>query len=73
MTVVTERGLTTHTTFIVLGIHMAKKDKASLPQSTAGLVRYFDDYHESITIKPETIVFVIVAIIVLRILYNIVY
>ncbi len=32
------------------------KQKQGLPSSTAGLVRYFDEYHESIQIKPEWIV-----------------
>ncbi len=50
---------------------MSKKEKATLPQSTAGLVRYFDDYHESITIKPETVVFITITIIIMGILFNI--
>ena len=48
---------------------MAKKEKTSLPQSTAGLVRYFDDYNESITIKPEYIVGTVIALVLLRIYY----
>lgn len=27
-----------------------------MPASTAGLVRYFDEYHESILIKPEWVI-----------------
>ena len=46
---------------------MAKKEKASLPQSTAGLVRYFDDYNESITIKPEYVVGTVVLLLLLKI------
>lgn len=35
---------------------MSKKDKMMMPQSTAGLVRYFDESKESIKIKPEHVV-----------------
>ena len=34
---------------------MAKEDKNYLPQSTAGLIRYFD-VEEQITIKPEHVI-----------------
>ena len=34
---------------------MAKKEKSVMPQSTAGLVRYFDQGKEAIKIKPEHI------------------
>ena len=34
---------------------MAKK-KQSLPSGTAGLVRYFDEYKETVQIKPEWII-----------------
>jgi preprotein translocase subunit Sec61beta len=32
---------------------MGKKNKIQMPQSTAGLVRYFDSSKESIKFKPE--------------------
>lgn len=32
---------------------MSKKDKSVMPQSTAGLIRYFDQGKEAIKIKPE--------------------
>ena len=32
---------------------MSHKEKSMMPQSTAGLVRYFDQGKESIKIKPE--------------------
>ncbi len=36
-----------------------------MPSSTAGLVRYFDDYKESIQIKPEhVLVFVSLVIVI---------
>lgn len=34
---------------------MSRKDKNVMPQSTAGLVRYFEQTKESIKIKPEHI------------------
>ena len=32
---------------------MPRKNRISMPQSTAGLVRYFDEYDEALKIKPE--------------------
>jgi len=37
---------------------MAKKEKSVMPQSTAGLIRYFDQGKEAIKIKPEHILIV---------------
>jgi len=42
---------------------MAKKNQMQMPQSTAGLVRYFDTTKETIKIKPEMVVFGSIAII----------
>jgi preprotein translocase subunit Sec61beta len=47
---------------------MAKRQKIQMPQSTAGLVRYFDESKEKIKFKPEHVVVVAVAIIVIEIL-----
>ena len=47
---------------------MGKKDKIQMPQSTAGLVRYFDSSKESIKFKPEHIAIACGAIIVIEIL-----
>jgi len=47
------------------------KEKMTMPQSTAGLVRYFDDYKEAIQISPQTVVGVCVGIIVLEIFLRI--
>ncbi len=44
-------------------IIMAKKDRIQMPQSTAGLIRYFDESQEAIKIKPEYVVAVCVLII----------
>ncbi len=32
---------------------MARQNKVNMPQSTAGLIRYFDESQESIKLKPE--------------------
>lgn len=44
-----------------------KKRKVNLPGSSAGLVRYFDEYKAAIRLKPEYILAGIVVIIVLEI------
>jgi len=46
---------------------MAKKDRIQMPQSTAGLVRYFEESGEAIKLKPEHVLAVCVLIIVLEI------
>ena len=46
---------------------MSKKTKMQMPQSTAGLVRYFEESKESIKIKPEYLIAVLVIIIALEI------
>jgi preprotein translocase subunit Sec61beta len=43
------------------------KDKYSMPQSTAGLIRYFDEEQEAIKFKPEYIVAFCIGIIALEI------
>jgi len=43
------------------------KDKMYMPQSTAGLMRYFEEAQDSIKIKPEHIAIGSFAIIVLEI------
>lgn len=46
---------------------MAKKNKFQMPQSTAGLVRYYDqDTKTTIKFKPEQILAVIVVIIIIE-------
>lgn len=47
---------------------MSKKDRMNMPQSTAGLVRYFESSKESIKLKPEHIVIFSVIIIALEIM-----
>ena len=47
---------------------MIRKDKAMMPQSTAGLTRYFGDAKEGIKIKPEHVLIACVVLIVLEIM-----
>jgi len=47
---------------------MPKKNKTLMPQSTAGLIRYFDESEEKIKLKPEHIIGFSVAIILVEIL-----
>tara|TARA_Y100000310_G_C20530036_1_gene737956 strand:+ start:721 stop:876 length:156 start_codon:yes stop_codon:yes gene_type:complete len=42
------------------------QDKIQMPQSGGGLVRYFDDYHTKIEIKPTTVIWMIVAVILIE-------
>lgn len=49
-----------------LFLYMAK-EKFTMPQSTAGLVRYFDATKESIKLKPEHVLGICVVIIIFEI------
>jgi len=49
---------------------MSKKDKFQMPQSTAGLVRYFEESKDAIKLKPEHVVVVCVLIIVAEIAFR---
>ncbi len=46
---------------------MPKKNQMQMPQSTAGLVRYFEESKEAIKIKPEHLIAILVIIIALEI------
>jgi preprotein translocase subunit Sec61beta len=46
---------------------MSKKDKMMMPQSTAGLIRYFEQSEESIKLKPEHIIAVSVVIVAVEV------
>lgn len=43
------------------------KDKQTMPMSTAGLTRYFDESPETIKLKPEYVIGLVVTIIILEI------
>jgi len=47
---------------------MAKDKKVQMPSTGAGLVRYFDEYKNEINIKPEYVIYISVAVIVIEIL-----
>jgi len=47
---------------------MGKKDRTMMPQSTAGLVRYFEESEEAIKLKPQHVVGIAAAIIVIEII-----
>lgn len=49
---------------------MARDNKIDMPASTAGLTRYFDDYKSRIELKPQWVVALIIAIIVVMILLH---
>ncbi|RLJ07410.1 MAG: preprotein translocase subunit Sec61beta [Candidatus Aenigmatarchaeota archaeon] len=42
---------------------MARKPRLTMPQSTAGLVRYFEESEEALKLKPEHIVVISVLMI----------
>jgi preprotein translocase subunit Sec61beta len=44
---------------------MAKKDRMMMPQSTAGLIRYFEESEEAIKLKPEHIVIICIVVIII--------
>ena len=47
---------------------MPKKARGFMPQSTAGLIRYFEESEEAIKLKPEHVVGIAVLIIIVEIL-----
>ena len=48
---------------VARGYYMAK-EKFQMPQSTAGLIRYFEQSEESIKIAPEHVVIICIALII---------
>ena len=49
---------------------MTKKGKMQMPQSTAGLVRYFEESKEAIKLKPQHVVVVCVILIELELAFK---
>lgn len=47
---------------------MSQQKRNIMPQSTAGLIRYFEESEEAIKLKPEHVVGIAVAIIALEII-----
>jgi preprotein translocase subunit Sec61beta len=49
---------------------MADKNRVSMPASTAGLTRYFEDYRSKIEIKPAYVIVIAVAVMLVIVLLN---
>jgi len=43
------------------------KNKVSMPQSTGGLVRYFDEYKSKLQMKPGLIIVLVIVVIIISI------
>jgi preprotein translocase subunit Sec61beta len=46
------------------------QDKVSMPSTTAGITRYFDDYKSKIEIKPGHVIIMIVVVVILEIVLH---
>ena len=49
---------------------MANKNQVSMPASTAGLTRYFDDYRSKIELKPVSVLVLALIIMVILLILN---
>jgi preprotein translocase subunit Sec61beta len=49
---------------------MADKNRISMPASTAGLTRYFEDYRSKIELKPAYVLVLAVLIMIVLIVLN---
>jgi len=49
---------------------MADKNRISMPASTAGLTRYFEDYRSKIALKPAYVLVLAVFIMIVLIILN---
>jgi len=43
------------------------KDKVSMPQSSGGLIRYFDEYKSKFQMKPGLIIVLVILVIIIEI------
>jgi preprotein translocase subunit Sec61beta len=46
------------------------KDKISMPSSTAGITRYFDDYRSKIELKPGHVIVLVCIVMILVLLLH---
>jgi preprotein translocase subunit Sec61beta len=46
------------------------KDKISMPTSTAGITRYFDDYKSKIRFQPGSLIIMVVIVILVMIILH---
>ncbi len=49
---------------------MADKNRVSMPASTAGLTRYFEDYRSKVEIKPAYVIVMAVVVMLIIVLLN---
>jgi preprotein translocase subunit Sec61beta len=49
---------------------MAKDNKVSMPQSTAGITRFFDEYKSKLEISPGIVIVMILVVIILMVLLH---
>ncbi len=49
---------------------MARNNKVSMPSSTAGLTRFYDEYKSKIQFKPSHLVVMIVIVIVFHLMLH---
>lgn len=49
---------------------MARNNKVHMPQSTAGITRYFDEYKGKVSLRPQTVIAIIVIVIVIAIIVH---
>ena len=50
---------------------MSRKEKQQLPNSGAGITRYFDDYKSRINFKPKYILLLVVIVIIIEVFLHI--
>ncbi|MFA5084691.1 MAG: preprotein translocase subunit Sec61beta [Candidatus Paceibacterota bacterium] len=48
-------------------------EQMRMPSGSGGLVRYFDEYHSKIQIKPEGVVIMIIGVIVLVLAFKLIF
>jgi preprotein translocase subunit Sec61beta len=49
---------------------MARNNKVSMPSSTAGITRYFDDYRSRIEFKPGHIIILVIIVIIIELILH---
>ncbi|MFH1071932.1 MAG: preprotein translocase subunit Sec61beta [Nanoarchaeota archaeon] len=49
---------------------MARNDRITMPTSSAGITRYFDDYKSKIEFKPTHVIVLVVVVIIIEILLH---
>ncbi len=49
---------------------MARSNKVSMPTSTAGITRYFDDYKSKIEFKPGHIIILVCIVIIIELVLH---